>query len=180
MKRDDSLKNTHLLQCKICYLVYFSTTVWLISPCVFSSSIQLVTLGIKILMLLQARNLLLSGRLTIGSLVSFFLYQKPMSNNLKVNKITNIHTAKSPLCISVVKYICLLLMTICFCYRRFCTAMEKQCPQLESFPKCSVILTGHQSVRRREIWFLRSCREELFSKMSPSRTPQLRIKQYWR
>ncbi|XP_018544945.1 antigen peptide transporter 2 [Lates calcarifer] len=44
---------------------------------------RLVTLGIKILMLLQARNLLLSGRLTIGSLVSFFLYQKPMSNNLK-------------------------------------------------------------------------------------------------
>ncbi|XP_056221818.1 antigen peptide transporter 2 [Seriola aureovittata] len=44
---------------------------------------RLVTLGIKILMLLQARNLISSGRLTIGSLVTFFLYQKPMSNNLK-------------------------------------------------------------------------------------------------
>ncbi|XP_070782860.1 antigen peptide transporter 2 [Enoplosus armatus] len=44
---------------------------------------RLVSLGIKILMLLQARSLLLSGQLSIGNLVSFFLYQKPMSNNLK-------------------------------------------------------------------------------------------------
>ncbi|XP_042372280.1 antigen peptide transporter 2-like [Plectropomus leopardus] len=34
-------------------------------------------------MLVQARGLISSGRLSIGSLVSFFLYQKPMSNNLK-------------------------------------------------------------------------------------------------
>ncbi|XP_038591057.1 antigen peptide transporter 2 [Micropterus salmoides] len=44
---------------------------------------RLVSVGIKILMLLQARSLISSGDLSIGSLVSFFLYQKPMSNNLK-------------------------------------------------------------------------------------------------
>ncbi|KAF1373547.1 hypothetical protein PFLUV_G00240050 [Perca fluviatilis] len=44
---------------------------------------RLVTVGIKILMLVQARGLISSGHLSIGSLVSFFLYQKPMSNNLK-------------------------------------------------------------------------------------------------
>lgn len=44
---------------------------------------RLVSLGIKILMLLQARTLISSGKLSIGSLVSFFLYQKPMSVNLK-------------------------------------------------------------------------------------------------
>ncbi|XP_028287889.1 antigen peptide transporter 2 [Parambassis ranga] len=44
---------------------------------------RLVTLAIKILMLIQARSLILSGRLSIGSLVSFFLYQKPMSNSLR-------------------------------------------------------------------------------------------------
>ncbi|XP_040923425.1 antigen peptide transporter 2 [Toxotes jaculatrix] len=44
---------------------------------------RLVSVGIKILMLIQARNLISSGRLSIGSLVSFFLYQKPMSVNLK-------------------------------------------------------------------------------------------------
>ncbi|KAI3365054.1 hypothetical protein L3Q82_010173, partial [Scortum barcoo] len=43
----------------------------------------LVSLVIKVLMLLQARRLMSSGHLSIGSLVSFFLYQKPMSNNLK-------------------------------------------------------------------------------------------------
>uniref|UniRef100_A0A7N8YD64 Transporter associated with antigen processing, subunit type t, teleost specific n=1 Tax=Mastacembelus armatus TaxID=205130 RepID=A0A7N8YD64_9TELE len=45
---------------------------------------RLVSLGIKILMLVQARSLISSGHLSIGSLVSFFLYQKPMSNNLKI------------------------------------------------------------------------------------------------
>lgn len=44
---------------------------------------RLVRVAIKILMLLQARSLISSGRLSIGSLVSFFLYQKPMSNNIK-------------------------------------------------------------------------------------------------
>ncbi|KAM9336864.1 antigen peptide transporter 2 isoform 1-T1 [Symphorus nematophorus] len=44
---------------------------------------RLLTLGIKILMLVQARSLISSGDLSIGSLVSFFLYQKPMSNNLR-------------------------------------------------------------------------------------------------
>ncbi|XP_059180929.1 antigen peptide transporter 2 [Centropristis striata] len=44
---------------------------------------RLVTLGIKILMLLLARDLISSGDLSIGSLVTFFLYQKPMSNNLR-------------------------------------------------------------------------------------------------
>uniref|UniRef100_A0A3Q1FML0 Transporter associated with antigen processing, subunit type t, teleost specific n=1 Tax=Acanthochromis polyacanthus TaxID=80966 RepID=A0A3Q1FML0_9TELE len=45
---------------------------------------RLLTLSIKILMLVQARSLISSGRLSIGSLVSFFLYQKPMSVNLKI------------------------------------------------------------------------------------------------
>ncbi|XP_028989074.1 antigen peptide transporter 2 [Betta splendens] len=44
---------------------------------------RMVSVGIKILMLLQARSLILSGHLSIGSLVSFFLYQKPMSVNLR-------------------------------------------------------------------------------------------------
>lgn len=44
---------------------------------------RLVTLGIKILMLVRARSLILSGHLSIGSLMSFFLYQKPMSSNLQ-------------------------------------------------------------------------------------------------
>ncbi|XP_044035949.1 antigen peptide transporter 2 [Siniperca chuatsi] len=44
---------------------------------------RLVGVGIKILMLIQARSLISSGHLSIGSLVSFFLYQKPMSNNLR-------------------------------------------------------------------------------------------------
>ncbi|XP_068610290.1 antigen peptide transporter 2 [Brachionichthys hirsutus] len=44
---------------------------------------KLVSLGIKLLMLFQARRLLSSGHLTIGSLVSFLLYQRPMSRNLR-------------------------------------------------------------------------------------------------
>lgn len=44
---------------------------------------RLVSLGIKIFMLIQARSLISSGQLSIGSLVSFFLYQKPMSVNLR-------------------------------------------------------------------------------------------------
>ncbi|KAM3592749.1 uncharacterized protein V6R79_024325 [Siganus canaliculatus] len=44
---------------------------------------RVVTLGIKILMLVRARSLISSGRLSIGSFVSFLLYQKPMSHNLR-------------------------------------------------------------------------------------------------
>ncbi|CAK6976646.1 antigen peptide transporter 2 [Scomber scombrus] len=44
---------------------------------------RLVSLGIRILMLVQARSLISAGQLSIGSLVSFYLYQKPMSNNLR-------------------------------------------------------------------------------------------------
>ncbi|MEQ2311174.1 hypothetical protein AMECASPLE_016952 [Ameca splendens] len=44
---------------------------------------RLVSLGIKIFMLIKARSLISSGQLSIGSLVSFFLYQKPMSVNLR-------------------------------------------------------------------------------------------------
>ncbi|XP_017296130.1 antigen peptide transporter 2 [Kryptolebias marmoratus] len=44
---------------------------------------RMVSLVIKTAMLIQARNLISSGQLSIGSLVSFFLYQKPMSVNLK-------------------------------------------------------------------------------------------------
>ncbi|XP_047464137.1 antigen peptide transporter 2 [Mugil cephalus] len=50
---------------------------------VFGFIRRLLIVGIKILMLVQARTLISSGRLSIGSLVSFFLYQKPMSNNLR-------------------------------------------------------------------------------------------------
>ncbi|KAK2884459.1 antigen peptide transporter 2 [Channa argus] len=50
---------------------------------VFGLIRRLLSVGIKILMLLQARGLILSGHLSIGSLVSFFLYQKPMSINLR-------------------------------------------------------------------------------------------------
>ncbi|XP_076008071.1 antigen peptide transporter 2 isoform X2 [Genypterus blacodes] len=44
---------------------------------------RLVSLGIRLLMLLQARSLISSGRLTVGILVSFFLYQKPMSRSIR-------------------------------------------------------------------------------------------------
>uniref|UniRef100_A0A1A8FZP4 Transporter associated with antigen processing, subunit type t, teleost specific n=2 Tax=Nothobranchius korthausae TaxID=1143690 RepID=A0A1A8FZP4_9TELE len=44
---------------------------------------RMVSLGIKMVMLIQARSLISSGRLSIGSLLSFFLYQKPMSANLR-------------------------------------------------------------------------------------------------
>lgn len=36
-------------------------------------------------MLIQARSLISSGQLSIGSLLTFFLYQKPMSVNLRVS-----------------------------------------------------------------------------------------------
>lgn len=49
----------------------------------FGLARRVVSVGIKVLMLVQARSLISSGRLTIGSLLSFFLYQKPMSNNLR-------------------------------------------------------------------------------------------------
>ncbi|TNN28689.1 Antigen peptide transporter 2 [Liparis tanakae] len=45
---------------------------------------KLVTLGIKVLMLVQARALVSSGRLGVGGLVSFLLYQKSMSTNLRL------------------------------------------------------------------------------------------------
>uniref|UniRef100_G3NJC8 Transporter associated with antigen processing, subunit type t, teleost specific n=1 Tax=Gasterosteus aculeatus aculeatus TaxID=481459 RepID=G3NJC8_GASAC len=50
---------------------------------IFTLIRRLVSLGIKVVMLVQARALISSGHLSLGSLVSFFLYQKPMSNNLK-------------------------------------------------------------------------------------------------
>ncbi|KAM6964438.1 antigen peptide transporter 2 [Tautogolabrus adspersus] len=49
----------------------------------FSFIRRLVSLGIKVLMLVEARTLISSGRLSIGGLVSFLLYQKPMSYNLR-------------------------------------------------------------------------------------------------
>ncbi|XP_037320468.2 antigen peptide transporter 2 [Pungitius pungitius] len=50
---------------------------------IFTLIRRLGSLGIKVLMLVQARALISSGRLSLGSLVSFFLYRNPMSNNLK-------------------------------------------------------------------------------------------------
>ncbi|XP_029953448.1 antigen peptide transporter 2 [Salarias fasciatus] len=44
---------------------------------------RLMAVGLRTLMLVQARNLILSGRLSIGSLVSFLMYQKPMLNSMK-------------------------------------------------------------------------------------------------
>lgn len=43
---------------------------------------KVLKLMIRVLTLLEARSLISSGRLTIGTLVSFFLYQKPMSRGL--------------------------------------------------------------------------------------------------
>ncbi|KAM8836410.1 antigen peptide transporter 2 isoform 2-T3 [Spinachia spinachia] len=58
-------------------------TRWDIYSSIFTLIRRLVSLGIKVLMLVQARALISSGHLSLGSLVSFFLYQKPMSNNLR-------------------------------------------------------------------------------------------------
>ncbi|KAM4624190.1 antigen peptide transporter 2 [Polymixia lowei] len=44
---------------------------------------RVVTLGIKVLMLVQGRSLLFSGQLTVGNIVTFFLYRKPMATNMK-------------------------------------------------------------------------------------------------
>ncbi|XP_074519834.1 antigen peptide transporter 2 [Halichoeres trimaculatus] len=49
----------------------------------FSLIRRLVSLGIKVVMLIVARSLIMSGRLSIGGLVSFLLYQKPMLTNLR-------------------------------------------------------------------------------------------------
>uniref|UniRef100_UPI0037E8209C antigen peptide transporter 2 n=1 Tax=Semicossyphus pulcher TaxID=241346 RepID=UPI0037E8209C len=64
----------HLSAVKTRYGIYSS---------VFSLLRRLVSLGIKIVMLIEARSLISSGRLSIGGLVSFLLYQKPMSCNLR-------------------------------------------------------------------------------------------------
>ncbi|KAG8008779.1 Antigen peptide transporter 2, partial [Nibea albiflora] len=50
---------------------------------IFLLTRRLVSLGIKIVMLVKARGLISLGQLSIGNLVSFFLYQKPMTNNLR-------------------------------------------------------------------------------------------------
>lgn len=50
---------------------------------VFGLLRRMVSLGIKILMLVQAHRLISAGQLSVGSLVTFLLYQKPMSNNLR-------------------------------------------------------------------------------------------------
>uniref|UniRef100_A0A3Q3VWF3 Uncharacterized protein n=1 Tax=Mola mola TaxID=94237 RepID=A0A3Q3VWF3_MOLML len=43
---------------------------------------RVVSLVLKVFMLVQARSLISSGRLTTGSLVTFFLYQSPISRSL--------------------------------------------------------------------------------------------------
>ncbi|KAM3859615.1 antigen peptide transporter 2 [Diretmus argenteus] len=43
---------------------------------------RFISAGIKVLMLLQAHSLLSSGQLSIGSLLTFILYQKPMLANM--------------------------------------------------------------------------------------------------
>lgn len=50
--------------------------------------VQTVTVGIKVLMLLQGRALISSQQLSMGSLLSFVLYQKDMATNMKVKHIT--------------------------------------------------------------------------------------------
>ncbi|CAN9508677.1 unnamed protein product [Ophioblennius macclurei] len=54
-----------------------------INSIVFGLIRRLMTLALHTLMLIQARRLVTSGQLTIGSLVSFLLYQKPMLHSLK-------------------------------------------------------------------------------------------------
>ncbi|KAM9831171.1 antigen peptide transporter 2 [Neosynchiropus ocellatus] len=54
-----------------------------INSAVFLLVRRLVSLVLNILMLVQASSLILSGQLTIGSLVSFLLYQKPLSRSLR-------------------------------------------------------------------------------------------------
>ncbi|KAM8888866.1 antigen peptide transporter 2 [Synchiropus picturatus] len=54
-----------------------------INSAVFLLVRRLVSLLLNILMLVQASSLILSGQLTIGSLVSFLLYQKPLSRSLR-------------------------------------------------------------------------------------------------
>ncbi|CAG03009.1 unnamed protein product, partial [Tetraodon nigroviridis] len=49
---------------------------------VYGFTRRMVNLVIKLLMLLLARRLISSGHLTTGALVSFFLYQKPISRSL--------------------------------------------------------------------------------------------------
>ncbi|KAL2078489.1 hypothetical protein ACEWY4_026174 [Coilia grayii] len=44
---------------------------------------RMVTVGLKVLMLLQGRALISSQRLSMGSLLSFVLYQKDMATNMK-------------------------------------------------------------------------------------------------
>ncbi|XP_054613889.1 antigen peptide transporter 2 isoform X2 [Dunckerocampus dactyliophorus] len=50
---------------------------------VFILTRRLGSLAIKTAMLLRARTLISSGQLSIGSLLSFFLFRKPMAHNLK-------------------------------------------------------------------------------------------------
>ncbi|KAM9837685.1 antigen peptide transporter 2 [Aulostomus maculatus] len=50
---------------------------------VFHLTQKLLSLGIKILMLLQARRLIVSGQLSVGTLITFLLYQKPMSSSVQ-------------------------------------------------------------------------------------------------
>lgn len=132
---------------------------WASPSCDF---LQMVTLGIKLIMLTQARSLISSGQLSIGSLLTFFLYQKPMSVNLRVSGVFTTLSVWNK-----------QWLIIDFCHRRLCFAMERQCPQLGSLPQCWVISTGDQSLRRKETCVQNGWRAESFSRMSPSATPLL-------
>lgn len=75
----DELRRYHVALEELCVIKRTSD----IYSAVYLLIRRLVSLGIKIFMLIQARSLISSGQLSIGSLVSFFLYQKPMSVNLR-------------------------------------------------------------------------------------------------
>jgi len=44
-----------------------------------------VEVGIKVVILVQGRSLVSSGRITIGDLLAFFLYQEPLSDSIGVS-----------------------------------------------------------------------------------------------
>ena len=55
----------------------------------------MVNVGIKVLILVQGRSLISSGRITMGDLLAFFLYQKPLSTSIHVRitlRPTNDHS----------------------------------------------------------------------------------------
>lgn len=105
----------------------------------YTCSLKVMTVGIKILMLVQARSLISSGHLTVGSLVSFFLYQKPMSTNLRVSLCRFLRICV----VNYVKGLSLMvnfsLQEILYCYGETVSTVgviDKVFSYLDRTPKC--------------------------------------------